>query len=82
MVSEETKLLRRNMFPEWERELYANREPDFPDFYYHKSVERIVLSHALFWVMTKNFKNKVAKEKYGFVGTKDDLKALKDSICK
>ena len=25
---------------------------------------------------------KVAKEKYGFVGTKDDLKALKDSICK
>ncbi|MGN1234256.1 MAG: hypothetical protein ACI4UJ_12545 [Candidatus Cryptobacteroides sp.] len=64
MVSEETKLLRRNMFPEWERELYANREPDFPVFYYHKSVERIVLSHALFWVMTKNFKNKVAKEKY------------------
>lgn len=25
---------------------------------------------------------KVAVEKYGFVGTKDDLKALKDSICK
>lgn len=25
---------------------------------------------------------KVAKEQYGFVGTKDDLKALKDSICK
>jgi hypothetical protein len=25
---------------------------------------------------------KVAKEKYGFVGTKEDLKALKDSICK
>lgn len=35
MVSEETKLLRRNMFPEWECELYANREPDFPVFYYH-----------------------------------------------
>lgn len=25
---------------------------------------------------------KIAKEQYGFVGTKDDLKALKDSICK
>lgn len=25
---------------------------------------------------------KVAKEKYGFIGTKDDLKALKESICK
>ena len=25
---------------------------------------------------------KVAKEKYGFVGTKEDLKALKESICK
>lgn len=27
-------------------------------------MERIVLSHALFWVMTQNFRNKVAKEKY------------------
>lgn len=25
---------------------------------------------------------KVAKEQFGFVGTKDDLKALKESICK
>lgn len=25
---------------------------------------------------------KVAKEQYGFVGTKEDLKALKDEICK
>ena len=28
------------------------------------SLERIVLSHALFWVMTKNFRNNVAKEKF------------------
>lgn len=26
--------------------------------------------------------HKIAKEQYGFVGTKDDLKALKDSTCK
>ena len=25
---------------------------------------------------------KVAKEKYGFVGTKDELKALKEQVCK
>lgn len=27
MVSKETKLLHRSMFLEWERELYANRDP-------------------------------------------------------
>ena len=32
-------------------------------FYYHSSEDRIVLSHALFWVMTKSLKGKVAKEK-------------------
>ncbi len=26
--------------------------------------------------------HKIAKEQFGFVGTKDDLKALKDSTCK
>lgn len=41
MISEETKLLLRSMFPEWERELYANRESDFPAFYYHKSARGI-----------------------------------------
>ena len=32
-------------------------------FYYHSSEDRIVLSHAMFWVMTKSLKGKVAKEK-------------------
>ena len=32
-------------------------------FYYHSSEDRIVLSHALFWVMTKSLKGNVAKEK-------------------
>ena len=35
-------------------------------FYYHSSEERIVLSHALFWVMTlpQFFKGKIRKEKF------------------
>ena len=35
-------------------------------FYYHSSVERIVLSHALFWTMTlpQYFKGKIRKEKF------------------
>ena len=66
MVFEETKLLRRNMFPEWERELYANWDPDLPVFYYHKSVERIVLSHALFWVMTQNFRTRLPRRSTSF----------------
>jgi len=33
-------------------------------FYYHASDDRIVLSHALFWVMTRTLKGKIAKERY------------------
>ena len=33
-------------------------------FYYHPSEDRIVLSHALSWVMTQNITGHVAKEKY------------------
>ena len=33
-------------------------------FYYHPSEDRIVLSHALFWVMTASVRGKIAKEKY------------------
>ena len=33
-------------------------------FYYHASDDRIVLSHALFWVMTRSLKGKIAKERF------------------
>ena len=35
-------------------------------FYYHSSEDRIVLSHALFWVMTQPqcLKGKIRKEKF------------------
>ena len=31
--------------------------------YYHPSEDKIVLSHALFWVMTQNIRGKVEKGK-------------------
>lgn len=32
-------------------------------FYYHPSEERVVLSHALFWVMSQTLKGKIRQEK-------------------
>lgn len=46
------------------KEIYP-REDDRM-FYYHSSEDRIVLSHAIFWVMTlpQFLKGKIRKEKY------------------
>ena len=33
-------------------------------FYYHRSEDRIVLSHALFWVMSQSLKGKIRQEKF------------------
>lgn len=33
-------------------------------FYYHRSEDRIVLSHALFWVMTQSLKGKIRQKKF------------------
>ena len=38
--------------------------PEDDIFYYHSSEDRIVLSHALFWVMTQSVRGKIAKEKF------------------
>ena len=55
---------RKEMFDQMEKKLTAERTPEDSLFYYHPSEDRIVLSHALFWVMTKSFSGKIAKEKY------------------
>ena len=46
-----------------EEKLRAGKSPEDNLFYYHSSEDRIVLSHALFWVMTQSLKGKIAKEK-------------------
>lgn len=58
---------RKQRFAEMEqklKEIYP-REDDRM-FYYHSSEDRIVLSHAIFWVMTlpQFLKGKIRKEKY------------------
>ena len=52
------------MFAEIEEKLFKDNKPEDSSFYYHSSEDRIVLSHALFWVMTQNIKGKMAKQKF------------------
>ena len=54
---------RRLMMADLESSMLKGKSPEDSIFYYHSSEDRIVLSHALFWVMTKSLKGKVAKEK-------------------
>ena len=54
---------RRLMMADLESSMLKRKSPEDSIFYYHASEDRIELSHALFWVMTKSLKGKVAKEK-------------------
>ena len=54
---------RRQMMADLEKSMLKGKSPEDSIFYYHSSENRIVLSHALFWVMTKSLKGKVSKEK-------------------
>lgn len=64
MAAKELRGIRKEMFAEMEQRLNVNRKPEDSFFYYHSSEDRIVLSHALFWVMTQNIRGNIAKEKY------------------
>lgn len=64
MAAKELRGIRKEMFAEMEQRLNVNRKPEDSFFYYHSSEDRIVLSHALFWVMTQNIRGHIAKEKY------------------
>ena len=54
---------RRLMMADLEKLMLKGKSPENNIFSYHSSEDRIVLSHALFWVMIKSLKGKVAKEK-------------------
>ena len=66
-MNEETRMklreARKLMVADLESSMLKGKSPEDSIFYYHSSEDRIVLSHALFWVMTKSLKGKVAKEK-------------------
>ena len=61
---EERNSLRKEMLGKLEEHWAKSNSPEDDLFYYHPSEDKIVLSHALFWVMTQNIKGKVGKEKY------------------
>ena len=58
------KTFRKEMFDEMEQHWLETNTPEDDIFYYHSSEDRIVLSHALFWVMTQSVRGKIAKEKF------------------
>ena len=64
---EELREIRKQKFAQMEQKLHeswASEEDSL--FYYHRSEDRIVLSHALFWTMTlpQFFKSRLRKEKF------------------
>jgi len=64
MANGELMTLRREMFDKMEKHLWEDKRPEDSVFYYHPSEDRIVLSHALFWVMTSTIKGKVSRQKH------------------
>ena len=67
MNKEELRETRKQMFAQMEQRL-QEMHPKEEDrmFYYHSSEDRIVLSHALFWVVTQPqcLKGKIRKERF------------------
>ena len=67
MEKNELRETRKQMFAQMEQRL-QEMHPKEEDrmFYYHSSEDRIVLSHALFWVMTQPqcLKGKIRKERF------------------
>ena len=67
MENNELRETRKQMFAQMEQRL-QEMHPKEKDrmFYYHSSEDRIVLSHALFWVMTQLqcLKGKIRKERF------------------
>jgi len=82
MEKEKLKKMRKQMFVQMEqklKEMHPKEEDSL--FYYHSSEYRIVLSHALFWVMTQPqlLKGRIRKEKLPSVTTfspRDSLSKL------
>lgn len=64
---EELMEVRKQMLAQMEQKLHETWSSEEDSlFYYHRSEDRIVLSHALFWTMTlpQFFKSKLRKEKF------------------
>lgn len=61
---EELMVVRKLMIAQMEQRLHDSWSSEEDSlFYYHRSEDRIVLSHALFWVMSQSLKGKIRQEK-------------------
>ena len=62
---EELMEVRKQMISQMEQKLHESWSSEEDSlFYYHRSEDRIVLSHALFWVMSQSLKGKIRQEKF------------------
>ena len=85
-ANKELREIRKQMFAQMEQrlqEMYPKEEDRM--FYYHSSEDRVVLSHALFWVMTQPQcqKGKIRKERLPSVTTfspRDSLSKLSSPL--
>ena len=72
------------MFAQMEQKLHESWPSEEDSlFYYHSSEDRIVLSHALFWVMIQSLKGKIRQEKLPTVTTfspRDSLSKLSSPL--
>ena len=64
MIPLKLKEKRKEFFDQMEQHLNESNTPEDDLFYHHTSDDRIVLSHAIFWMMTKAFRGRVSKEKF------------------
>ena len=88
MNKEELRDMRNQMLGKMEQKLHESWSSEEDSlFYYHSSEDRIVLSHALFWVMTQpqsqSLKGKIGKEKLPAVTTfspRDSLSKLSSPL--
>ena len=61
---EELMEVRKQMLAQMEQKLHESWSSEEDSlFYYHRSEDRVVLSHALFWVMSQSLKGKIRQEK-------------------
>ena len=67
MIPLKLKEKRKELFDQMEQRLNESNTPEDDLFYHHSSEDRIVLSHAIFWVTTKAFRGRVSKEKFFFL---------------
>ena len=63
MENDDLKEKRKQRFAEMEQKLKETYSEEERMFYYHLSEDRIVLSHALFWVLSSSLKGKIRQEK-------------------